>query len=156
MKRLILGAFATFLGVAPITAVAQSVDDDIAALSAAVSAVQQKLPPGPTALVYNDHTAALARRFSRQTGKRIDHVATKIKCQQDAVTRRAQCSWDHLNSAVSIGAVHVVGDAATAYVYVNTPSNSKLNPVESDGYVIELSRVNGKWVPASITLSVIS
>ncbi len=157
MKRLSLAVFATFLGVAPIAAVAQSVDDDIAALSAAVSAVQQKLPPGPTALVYNDHTAALAKRFSEQTGKRIDHVTTRIKCQEDPITKlQTQCSWNNLSSTVSIGAIQVVRDAATAYVYINTPSNSKLSPVESDGYVIKLSRVNGKWIAASITLAVIS
>jgi hypothetical protein len=155
MKRSLLAASVVLFGVITPPLVAQASDDEAAAMAAAVSAIMTKVPPGKTVIVYNDRTAELSKRLGEKIGKKIGHENTMLDCQDDIKLHRKRCALKNASSLVNIGSITVSGDAAVAYLFIESPSGSEWQPIETDGYVVKLARVKGAWSVVSINLAVV-
>ena len=134
----------------------QTLDDDVNAMAVAVAAVQAKAPTIPSVLAYSDRSAALAQKLAAKLATNIVQESSLVTCQDDAQLHRKKCT---LNSGVvrliNIGTVTVTGDRALVYLFVELPSNSPWQPIETETYVLNLARVNGIWTVVSNDLSVV-
>jgi hypothetical protein len=155
MKRSLLATSMLLFGAMGSPLLAQVADDEVNALSAAVTGILTKVPPGKAAIVYNDRSAELSKKLEVKIGKKIEHETSHLDCQYDATNKRQKCALKGVSSLVNVGSISVSGDSAEAYLFIERPSGSSFQPIETNGYVVKLARVQGVWTVVSIELTLI-
>jgi hypothetical protein len=152
-SRMLASGFA--LTVAAHSLLAQVADDELEATVAALPVATTKLPPGPSAIVYNDQSLILSRKLGARLGTKIDHEVSKLVCPDDSAPG-PRCSLKDGISLVNLSGTKVEGDRAKAYFTIEIPSNSPWHGVESSIYVVDLVRGAGTWTVKGIRLFTIS
>ena len=153
-SRMLVSGFVLTVGAHSL--LAQVADDELEATAVALPLAMTKLPPGPSAIVYNDRTLILSQKLGARLGMKIDHEQSKLVCHDDNARRRIICSLKDGISLVNLTGVKVRGERAKAYFTIEIPSKSPWHPVESSIYVVDLVRSAGKWTVKGIRLFAIS
>ena len=124
---------------------AQGPDNDIDAVAAALPAIMSKVPPGPTAVVYNDRTAGLSKRLAVKSGKTFEHESNKLDCHKDSASGTDVCSLKNVASLINIGGVILGDETATVFFTIEIPSGLVTDPIESYLYAVDLKHSGGLW-----------
>lgn len=136
-------------------ALAQAPDDDLNAIAAALPLIMTKVPPGTTALVYNDRSVDLAKRLGAKIGRTIEHESSKLVCHHDSRMGNV-CALSRVSSLVNLVGVRVTDQAATVTFNIETPSGSTRVPIEHELFAVKLKRSGNVWEVVQIKRIAIS
>jgi hypothetical protein len=136
--------------------IAQTPDDDVNAVAAALPAIMTKVPAGPTALVYNDWSAALSKRLAAKIGKSIEHESSKLACREDTNTHNKHCSLSGVSSLINLGSVRISGENARVIFSIERPSGSSNEPIEHEAFAVDLRRSGSRWTVVQVRSIAIS